>query len=463
MSLIEGGRCHVSHVDQALAFRLVCGTIDLTLAHYRRKRMQVHLAYGRNGLDVELPADTTVVEPRYAPGLPDERAAIREALYDPIGTPALRTLVKRGDRVVIVHSDITRPMPNDRVLPVLLAELAGAGIRRDDITLLNALGTHRRQTPEELTKMLGRALVDRYRCLQHDAWDDENLLPLEHTRFGHPVRINRDYLEADVKILTGFIEPHFFAGFSGGPKGVLPSITGADSVLTNHGAKMIGHPQATWGVTEGNPIWDEMLEVALKTAPTFLLNVTLNRAREITGVFAGDLREAHAAGCSFCRQRVMVPVSNHFDIVITTNSGYPLDLNLYQAVKGMSAAARIVRPGGSIIVAAECWDGIPEHGEYADLLREADSPQELLARIETPGFARQDQWQTQIQALIQLRADVHVYSDGLSDAQIDEAMLMPCHSIEDTLTELLEKYGPKATVCVLPDGPQTVPYVASSG
>jgi nickel-dependent lactate racemase len=342
---------------------------------------------------------------------------------------------------------------------VLLAELEQAGVRQDDITLLNALGTHRRQTPEEMVAMLGQEIVDGYRCVQHDAWDDDNLVALGSTGFGHPVRVNRTYLEADVKILTGFIEPHFFAGFSGGPKGVLPSIAGFDSVLTNHGAKMIGHPQATWGVTEGNPIWDEMLEVALITEPTFLLNVTLNQEREITGVFAGDLEQAHAQGCALVRESAMVPVPHEFDIVITTNSGYPLDLNLYQAVKGMSAAARVVRQGGSIIVAAECWDGIPEHGEYANLLRESDSPQELLARIESPGFARQDMWEAHIQALIQLRADVFVYSDGLSDAQIREALLMPCHSIEETLAELMEKYGPQATVCVLPEGPQTIPCI----
>ena len=421
--------------------------------------MQVHLAYGKHGLDVELPPHTRVIQPRYVAGLRDEKAAIRQALRDPIGAPPLRELVQRGDRVVVVHSDITRPMPNERVLPVLLAELEAAGARREDITLLNALGTHRRQTPEELVGMLGQEIVERYRSLQHDIWDDDKLVFLGHTSLGHPVRVNRVYMEAEVKILTGFIEPHFFAGFSGGPKGVLPSIAGADSVLTNHGAKMIGHPQATWGVAEGNPIWEEMLEVALKTEPTFLLNVTLNRAREITGVFAGDLRQAHTAGRDFCWQSAMVPVRHLYDIVITTNSGYPLDLNLYQAVKGMSAAARIVRPGGSIIAAAECWDGIPEHGEYAELLRAAGSPQELLALVEAPGFACQDQWEAHIQALIQLRADVHVYSDGLSDAQIREALLTPCHSIEGTLAQLLDQYGPGATVCVLPEGPQTVPYV----
>ncbi len=423
--------------------------------------MQVHLAYGRHGLNVELPSDVQVVEPRYVPGLPDETEAIRQALREPIGSPPLRELVRSGNSVVVVHSDVTRPMPNDRVLPVLLAELEDARIRRENITLLNALGTHRHQTPQELAAMLGQEIADRYCCLQHDAWDEKNLISLGHTSFGHPVRVNRVYLEADVKILTGFIEPHFFAGFSGGPKGVLPSIAGFDSVLTNHGAKMIGHPQATWGVTEGNPIWDEMLEVALKTKPTFLLNVTLNRTREITGVFAGDLRLAHATGCELVRESAMVPVPHEFDIVITTNSGYPLDLNLYQAVKGMSAASRVVRQGGSIIIAAECWDGIPEHGEYANLLHAADSPEELLARVESPGFACQDQWEAHIQALIQLRADVYVYSDGLSDEHIREALLIPCHSIENTLAKLLEKYGPEATVCVLPEGPQTIPYVMS--
>jgi len=205
-----------------------------------------------------------------------------------------------------------------------------------------------------------------------------------------------------------------------------------------------------------------MLEAALKTEPTFLLNVTLNREREITGVFAGDLRQAHAAGREFCRRSALSPVPHLFDVVITTNSGYPLDLNLYQAVKGMSAAARVVRPGGSIIVAAECWDGIPEHGEYANLLRAANSPQALLDRLASPGFSCMDQWEAHIQALIQLRAEVYIYSDGLSDEQVREALLTPCHKIEDTLAELLERYGPGATVCVLPEGPQTVPYVANA-
>lgn len=424
--------------------------------------MQVDLAYGRTGLTVELPDSADIVTSRFVPGLPDEAAAIRAALRQPLESAPLAAKVKPGDKVVIAHSDITRATPNDLILPILLAELEEAGIARQDITLLNALGTHRRQTEAELRLMLGEAIVAAYRCLQHDAYDEANLVSLGQTSFGSPVRINRTFMEADVRILTGFIEPHFFAGFSGGPKGVLPALAGAESVLTNHSRDMIAHPQATWGMTEGNPIWAEMREIALRTEPTFLLNVTLNTRREITGVFGGDMLAAHAAGCQFVRDKAMAPVAAPYDIVVTTNSGYPLDQNLYQAVKGMSAANQIVRDGGAIIVAAACNDGLPNHGRYAALLAEAGSPQGVLDMLAQPGFSEQDQWQVQIQAMIQLRAEVHVYSDGLTDEQITRALFTPCRSIEQTVACLRERYGPQARLCVIPDGPQTIAYVRSA-
>jgi nickel-dependent lactate racemase len=199
--------------------------------------------------------------------------------------------------------------------------------------------------------------------------------------------------------------------------------------------------------------------VALATAPDFLLNVTLNQEREITGVFAGDLQAAHRAGVAFARQTAMQPVAAPFDVVITSNSGYPLDLNLYQAVKGMAAAARIVRPGGDIVVAAECWDGIPSHGEYKRLLWEATSPQDLLERMMVPGFRCQDQWEAQIQAQIQEVARVHVYAGELSDEELRRALVIPCRSIEGAVAGILRE-KPGATIAVLPDGPQTVPYLA---
>ncbi len=419
----------------------------------------VHMAYGHDGLDIAVPSSATIIEPTYVPGLSDEQAALVSAIRNPIDGPPLSDLAKPGDRVVIVHTDITRATPNDRILPPLLAELESAGVRREDITLLNALGTHRPQTPDELARMLGHAVVANYRCLQHDGNDDANLVALGKTRFGHDVRINRTFAQADVTILTGFIEPHFFAGFSGGPKGILPSIAGAESVLTNHGADMIRHPNATWGITHTNPIWEEMLEAAQMARPSFLLNVALNRDRQITAIFAGAMLAAHEQGCRFVKAHAMARVAEPFDIVITSNSGYPLDQNLYQTIKGVSAAAQIVRPGGTIIAVAECSDGIPDHGHYGRLLREAASPADALKRIESPHFACLDQWQVQIQARIQQKADVHAHAAGLTDQQITDALLTPCHNVEETLDVLRAKYD-NATICVLPEGPLTIPYMA---
>jgi nickel-dependent lactate racemase len=423
--------------------------------------MRLKLAYGREGLWIGLPSDApvTVIEPQFTAGLPGEQAAITAALRLPIGTPPLRALVTPADSVAIVVSDLTRPMPSDRTLPPLLDELALAGVPDNHILLVNALGTHRPQTDAEMGSMLGETIAHRYRVVQHNAWDSHNLVEVAHNRTGRPVRINRAYAEASVRILTGFIEPHLFAGFSGGPKAVLPGIADIEAIMDNHGPAMIAAPRATWGVIDGNPIWEEMLAVAQSTAPTFLLNVSLNRDRQITGVFAGELSRAHQAGVDFVRARALQPVPGPFDIVITSNSGYPLDLNLYQAVKGMSAAALIVRPGGDIVVAAECWDGIPAHGEYKRLLWEAGSPQDLLDRVTAPGFRCQDQWEAQIQAQVQLKARVHVYAGGLSDEDLRRALVIPCRSVEETVTRLLRQ-RPGATIAVLPDGPQVVPYIS---
>lgn len=425
--------------------------------------MQLELAYGRQGLTVVLPDEVpvTVIEPEFVPGLRAEQKSIQKALRSPTGTPPLREVAGSDDTVCVVFSDLTRPMPNQRVMPPLLDELALAGVPDEQIVLINALGTHRPQSDEELMGMLGRDLVERYRVLQHDAWSD-NLVEVAENASGHRVRVNRAYAEASVRILTGFIEPHFFAGFSGGPKAVLPGIADIDAILDNHSGEMLADAQATWAVTEGNPVWEEMVAVATAVAPTFLLNVTLNQRREITGVFAGEMMAAHRAGAAFVRETAMRPVPHPFDIVIASNSGYPLDLNLYQTVKGMSAAAQIVRPGGDIIIAAECWDGIPNHGEYKHILEEASSVDDLWETVTAPGFRRHDQWEALMQARIQRRAEVHVYADGLSDEELQEALLTPCYSIEATVSRLLQR-NPEARVAVLPDGPQTVPYVKREG
>jgi nickel-dependent lactate racemase len=422
----------------------------------------VELAYGKTGLNIELPDENlTVIEPVYVPGLADERAALVEAMRNPINSRPLHELVSPDQSVVIVFCDITRPMPNDRVLPVVLAELEAAGVPRHNISLINATGTHRAQSNAELEKMLGAEILRNYRVINHTAHDKSTLTHLGRTSFGAEVWLCSEYLKADVKILTGFIEPHFFAGFSGGPKMILPGVAGIDTVMHAHGAKMIGSPKATWGITYGNPIHDEVREGAAMAGSTFSLNVTLNKDHAITNVFAGEVFESHKIGCEFVRQTAMRAVPELFDIVITTNSGYPLDQNLYQAVKGMSAAALVVKEGGAIIAAAECVDGLPNHGNFKDIFKLAPNPRALLELISSPDFEMFDQWQTQILAQILMKARVFMKNSYLTPEQLRAAMLQPIESIEDTVAQLKREYGPDAKICVLPQGPQTVPYLAA--
>jgi nickel-dependent lactate racemase len=415
--------------------------------------MRVKLAYGEGHLSVDLPdGRTTIIEPSHIGGLKDERAAVFEALDKPIGAKLLRKWIKPGDRLVISFTDLTRATPNERLIPWLLEYLKD--VPRDQITLLNQLGTHRPNTNAELEKMLTPEVVANYHVLNHEPENEKELVQFGTMRDGTPALINRYVAEADVRIITGFIEPHFFAGFSGGIKGIIPGTGGLKSVMSSHGAKNIGEPNATFGIIDGNPLWEELRDVALRVGPSFLLNVTLNEHREITAVFAGDIIKAHKVGAEFVRKSAMQPVKEPFDVVVTTNSGYPLDLNLYQGVKGMSAGARIIKPGGTLILACECREGVPANSPLDKLLRSASSPEEILAMLATPGFVRPEQWQAQIQALVQRKARVLVYS-SLPDEIIRTCHLEPCHDIAAAVAAV----GSNARVAVLPQGPLTIPYL----
>jgi len=421
--------------------------------------MRVRLAYGERGLEVDLPEGAEVVEPTRVPGLPDEEAALVESLRRPSFGPPLATLVRRGQRVVVVHSDLTRPAPNSRMLPPILAELKGAGVRREDVCLLNATGLHRPNTPDELARMLGDRLFREYRVVNHVASDASRHVYLGQTPHGTEVWLDREYVEADVRILTGFVEPHFFAGFSGGAKSVLPGVASERTVLRNHDAQHLGSPKATWGVTYGNPVFEDGRAAARLAPPSFVVNVTLNDERRITGVFSGELEPAHNAGCELARRSAMRLVERPYDVVVTTNSGYPADLNLYQAVKGMSAAAQVVREGGAIVIAAECREGIG-HPHFQEILRMADSPQGLLDVVHRPGFLKVDQWEAQMLANVLLRASVYIHASGLSLADARLAQLEPVADIGRTVRELAARFGPEARIGVLPQGPLTIPYLA---
>jgi nickel-dependent lactate racemase len=420
--------------------------------------MLLHLDYGVTGLDVDLPdTDVTVIEPRARPALADPHAALIAALRAPLGRPPLRDVVASGQRIAISVCDVTRAQPRREMLEAIFEELPG--VSADAVTILIATGTHRTNTPAEIEKMLGPAIASRYRVINHDSRDPSSLAPAGTTTTGVPVFLNRVFLDADVRITTGFVEPHFFAGFSGGPKMVAPGLAGLDTVLVLHDAERIAHPCATWGVTEGNPIHDDVREIAGMVGVHFSVDVTLNREQRITGVFAGDLFAEHRAACQAAKQNAMQPVEAPFDVLLTTNSGFPLDQNLYQAVKGMSAAAKVVKPGGTIVCAAECCDGLPSHGSYGQVLASQPSPEKLLAMITAPGYSMPDQWQVQIQAQLQIKARVLVKASGLTPDALRAAHFEPIDDVAAAVGESLRAAGPGATLCVLPQGPQTIPYL----
>jgi nickel-dependent lactate racemase len=330
----------------------------------------------------------------------------------------------------------------------------------EDVVLLVATGTHRGNTPEELRAMLGDEVVDSVRIVNHDARDDASLAWVGRLGADVPVWLNREWLDADVRITTGFVEPHFFAGFSGGPKMVAPGLAGLETVLTLHDAARIGHPDARWGVLDGNPVHDDVRAIAAATGTDFTLDVIVDGHQDLVQAFGGPLDVAHRAACAVAEQTAMRAVPQRFEVVVTTNSGFPLDQNLYQAVKGMSAAAQVVKPGGTIVCAAECRDGFPAHGSFREELTSLASPQLLLDAIAARERTFPDQWNVQVQASIQATARVVMHTSYLSDDDLAAAHLEQTEDLGAFVEEALAGADADARVCVLPEGPQTIPYIA---
>jgi nickel-dependent lactate racemase len=420
---------------------------------------EVRLAYGHSGLAVEVPDEAAVITPRFHPAAADVPAELRRALREPVSGPPLRERVRPGQTVAISACDGTRAQPRDLMLPVVLEELDGL-VDLDDVVVLVATGTHRANTEDELRAMFGDAVVDTVRVVNHDARASDTHRWMGTFGDGVPVWLNELWVDADVRITTGFVEPHFFAGFSGGPKMVAPGLAALDTVLVLHDARRIGSPLATWGVTVGNPVHDDIRAVAAACGGvTYAFDVILNTAQEVIGAFGGDLLEMHAAAVERAREVAMAPVDAPFDVVVTSGSGFPLDQNLYQSVKGMSAAAQVARTDGLIVCAAECADGWPDHGSYREVLTSAASPEALLEMISARERTVPDQWQVQVQARIQAAHRVVMRTSHLTDAELAEAHLEQTADVSATVAEAVGAAGPGARVCVLPEGPQTIPYV----
>jgi nickel-dependent lactate racemase len=424
--------------------------------------VRVRLRYGSTGLTLAVPRGATVLQPTHTPPLADPDGAVRAALAG-VDPARLRPGTGRR-RAAVVVSDVTRLMPNAVVLGPLLELLEQHGLERDDVTFVIATGLHRPSRTGERERILGPVLASRCRVVDHVARDPAKLALLGTTARGTRVEVNRDYLEADVRILTGFVEPHLFAGYSGGGKAVLPGVAGAAAILANHGFDRLADPRATFCVTAGNPVFEEIRAAALLSEPALVVNVTLDERRRLTGVFAGDLVTAHDAAIAQAARQARQPVPHRFDVVVATNMGYPADLNLYQSVKGLALARLCCAPGGAILLCAECREGLGS-AEYAALLCSPRSPAAQLQRLRRARHTRIDQWQVQIQAQVQAEHEVHLCS-SLEPRLVEEAHLRvaadPSAALAAIVTDQRRKLGREPTVCVLPHGQLTVPVVAAA-
>jgi len=419
--------------------------------------MKTHIPCGRDRLPLALPDGAHVLHPPPATPLPDPAGATAEALRRPVGCPPLREMAAGRRRACIVVSDVTRPVPYTTLLPPLLAALVGVV---PEITFLVATGTHRPSTDAEKIEMLGADVVSRFPVVDHDSRDPAQLQTLPgRTSSGAAVRINRHYLAADLRILTGLVEPHFMAGFSGGRKAVFPGLTDLTAIQRFHGPGFLEDPRAAAGVLDGNPCHREATDAARLAGAHFILNVTVDAERQVLDVFAGELDGAFRAAAERAGERSRAVAPGPADLVVASAGGYPLDATFYQAVKGMVAALPALREGGTLVVAAACSEGIGSR-EYADLMfRYAGRWRDFLRDIQAREAVEQDQWQFEMQckALAKVgERNLIVCTDGIPPDTLRRLSVTPGEkSLQDTVDAFLAA-RPNARIAVIPEGPYTL-------
>lgn len=439
--------------------------------------MKVPLAYGRRKLAIEVPDSAVILAPAAAPALPDPLRAVEAALERPIGCRPLSALAraKPAGSACIVVSDVTRPVPYPILLPPLLRVLERSGMARNRITLLIATGMHRPSTPAERLEMFGAEVCRDYRIIDHEATDDSTLVTLpRRTSQGTQVSIDRAYMSADLKIATGLVEPHFMAGYSGGRKAICPGLVNLATVQKFHGPGFLENPCAASGILEGNPCHQESSDVAHIAGVDFILNVALNLEREIVGVFAGDLDAAFHEAVQFVDTFCRAAVEEEADLVVTSGGGYPLDKTLYQSVKGMVGALPVVRENGTILLAAECSEGIGSP-EYEALMREySGRHREFLTAISASPVVRKDQWELEMQCKVLAKVGVEglvLVTRGIAREALPRMSLTsgyawsdsedPARMVQDALDTLLGKASDPPRVVVIPEGPYVLAGCAS--
>ncbi len=415
--------------------------------------MQIRVAFDRGGLALNLPDAYRwrVLEARNAPPVDDAGQAVERALDQPVAGPPLLNLAQGRKSAAISVCDITRPVPNRIVLPHVLTRLEAAGIRRDAITILIATGLHRPATTAEIEEILGTEIAGTYTVVNHHARELSEHRHLGSTQSGTPVYIDERFAAADLRITAGLIEPHLMLGFSGGRKLVAPGLAAQETIKVIHSPRFMRDPRAVEGSIEGNTLHRELLEIARMARHDFMVDVSITRERQIAGVFAGEPGQAHAAGMRFVSDAMLHRLDERVDAAITTAAGYPLDLTFYQAIKGITAAAQIVKPGGRILLLAACGEG-SGGDEFTALLKTGLGDHEYLSRIAQSPVAV-DQWQLEKLALVTANIGVLYYVPGLDPQLYPKLWGKAYHSPDAAVSVLLDGLAPNSEIAVIPDGP----------
>lgn len=414
--------------------------------------MKIDMPCGQKHVPLELPDSVALLEMKNADPLPDPSEAVERALRHPIQSSPLGKIARGRKNACVVISDITRPVPNKIILPPLLRTLEQAGIAKSETTILIATGMHRPNLGEELETMVGRDIMERYRIVNHYCRKSEVYRKIDEID-GAPIELNKHYLEADLKILTGLIEPHFYAGYSGGRKSILPGISSLGTMKFMHSYQMIDHPKVANCSTEGNPFHEYGLRVAKLAGVDFILNVVINKGRSIAGVFAGHYHAAHLAGCRMVHDHSVVKLDDPVDMVITSGGGYPLDATFYQVSKALICAKDILKPGGTIVVVCECREGLGSP-EFCGIIRSVCGPQEFFKGYCDPRNFVLDQWCAQnVYQALDHAGEVYIYSPGLSHEDLKNTRAMKVEDLQGTVDGLLKT---DKIVVAVPDGPYVV-------
>jgi len=422
----------------------------------------VKVDYGKKGLEIKLNPtwNVTVLSPDEQKKLLNPVEEVIKAIKNPFGSDSLKKIIeKRGDlkKICIVVSDATRPLPSDLILEGLFKELKSYGINNNQILILIATGLHRPSQEDEIERIIGRNLRNRLKVINHVATDKNSMKFLGTTSNNSPIFINKNYCESDLKILCGYVEPHFFFGFTGGRKSISPGIAGVETIQASHSANHIASPDSRLGIYKNNPLHRHAMEIAKKASPDFTVNVCINEKHQITVVAAGDLEKVHEHLVNFQLKKIFKKISEPFDIVVCGNGGYPLDLNLYQAVKSMAIGEIAVKVGGTIISVNECGDGIGEQ-KFRELIFSGMDPKVLYDKILNREIVVPDQWEIQILTRILKKAEIYVISN-LKENEIGNIGLKYANTVEEAIKQGLERHGEDASILILPNGPQILPIL----